>query len=158
MSRVVWAVLVFGLASVGRAGEPTRGGVGWVVPRSGVVSTAPRSPYLGTFYPTPSLIIRDDEPAGKGYSPLGQYGQPSAMDLYGPISRFRSRTETFTYYRRGYNGVLESRQGVRVTQPYLRPDYPRPGLVETRAVVDRSGRLIILPPRDDSMLRVRDQY
>src|SRR5580693_1558854 len=45
-------------------------------------------PMLGTFYPTPYLMVRGNWPAGGGYSPLGIYGDAS-MAVYGPLSPFR---------------------------------------------------------------------
>ena len=37
-------------------------------------------PMLGTFFPTPYLLVRGNWPAGGGYSPLGLYGNAS-MDI-----------------------------------------------------------------------------
>src|SRR6266700_1208701 len=54
---------------------------------AGATGLAP-SPMLGTFYPTPYIIVRGDGPAGGGYTPHGQSGD-FAMSVYGPLSALR---------------------------------------------------------------------
>src|SRR5438309_2340423 len=54
-------------------------------PRTQTVNSFGR---LGTFYPTPYLMVRGNAPAGGGYSPLGEYGN-TTLSLYGPLSSFR---------------------------------------------------------------------
>jgi len=58
---------------------------------------------LGTFYPSPYLMVRGNAPAGGGYSPLGLYGDAS-MAIYGPLSPFRGYTAPVSTYARGYDG------------------------------------------------------
>ena len=60
---------------------------------------------LGTFTPTPMLMIRGDSPTGGGYSPLGQSGDVT-MSIYGPTSPFRAIAAPVLTYTRGYNGEL----------------------------------------------------
>ena len=44
---------------------------------------------LGTFEPTPYMMVRGNWPLGGGYSPLEIYGDQS-MSVYGPLSPLRS--------------------------------------------------------------------
>jgi hypothetical protein len=60
-------------------------------------------PMLGTFYPTPTLMVRGNWPAGGGYSPLGIYGDVS-MAVYGPLSPFRNYSAPVVTYGSGYDG------------------------------------------------------
>jgi hypothetical protein len=78
------------------------------------------SPMLGTFYPTPYVIVGGDPAAGGGYSPLGQYGT-TTMVLYGPTSIFRSVTAPVTSYSRGYDGRVYESQGHSFSTPF-RPE------------------------------------
>ena len=48
------------------------------------------SPTLGTFAPTPYLMVRGNWPAGGGYSPLDTYGDMT-LPLYGPLSSLARR-------------------------------------------------------------------
>ena len=88
-----------------RADEPP----GWA-PRTVVVKRM-RPAYvrssgapLGTFYPTPQVMIGGAYPtAGGGYTPLESYGD-ATLPLYGPISAFRVSTAPVLSYTRGYDG------------------------------------------------------
>jgi hypothetical protein len=95
------------------------------VPTAAVVATPTSfdpSPYpmLGTFYPTPYLMVRGNWPAGGGYSPLGVYGDQS-MAIYGPLSPFRSVTAPVVTYARGYDGRTVPLEGNSFSTPN-RPD------------------------------------
>jgi hypothetical protein len=88
-----------------RAGEPTR-----CVERKVVVTRArplyvsSSSATLGTFMPTPYVIIGGNYPTGSvGYSPNEMYGD-TALPLYGPLSAFRASTAPVMVYSRGYDG------------------------------------------------------
>src|SRR5262249_23759681 len=59
---------------------------------------------LGTFYPTPAVVVQGNYPFGGGYSPLGIFGDTS-MSLFGPLSSFRMTTAPVLTYTRGYDGV-----------------------------------------------------
>lgn len=87
------------------------------------------SPTLGTFAPTPYLMVRGNWPTGGGYSPLDTYGDMT-LTLYGPISPLRETSAPVTLYSRGYNGVLEARPATSFSNPNLPPlspvVYPRP--------------------------------
>jgi hypothetical protein len=76
------------------------------------------APTLGTFMPTPSLIVRGNDPVGGGYSPLGIYGEQT-MSLYGPFSPLRPATAPVTTYTRGYNGEVRLTQGISSSYPNL---------------------------------------
>jgi hypothetical protein len=95
--------------------------------RRGVVVTRARPSFapgmaqpgpLGTFMPTPVVIIRGNDPVGGGYSPLGIYGDQT-MALYGPFSPFRSVTAPVVVYSRGYDGVVRPTEGVSSSYPNL---------------------------------------
>jgi hypothetical protein len=59
---------------------------------------------LGTFQPTPYVIIGGNYPTGSvGYSPGEMYGD-TALSLYGPLSAFRVSTAPVLAYSRGYDG------------------------------------------------------
>ncbi len=59
---------------------------------------------LGTFMPTPFIMVGGNYPTGSaGYSPLESYGD-TALALTGPISAFRSATAPVLTYSRGYDG------------------------------------------------------
>lgn len=73
---------------------------------------------LGTFQPTPAVMVQGNYPAGGGYSPLGIYGDP-AMSLYGPFSAFRTTTAPLLIYTRGYDGVVRPAEAVTNSYPIL---------------------------------------
>jgi hypothetical protein len=77
-------------------------------------------PMLGTFYPSPYLMVRGNWPAGGGYSPLGLYGDQS-MAVYGPLSPFRGYTAPVVTYTRGYDGRPVPVEGNSFSTPN-RPD------------------------------------
>jgi hypothetical protein len=59
---------------------------------------------LGTFTPTPYVMIGGNYPTGSvGYSPNEMYGD-TALSLYGPLSAFRASTAPVMVYSRGYDG------------------------------------------------------
>ena len=98
-------VTTLAASGVARADDPSR-----CAPRTVVVSRA-RPTYrqssgapLGTFYPTPQIMVGGAYPtAGGGYSPLEIYGD-ATLPLYGPISAFRVSTAPVLTYSRGYDG------------------------------------------------------
>lgn len=97
--------MTIGAMGVVRADDPAR-----CAPRT-VVVTRMRPAYvqsptttLGTFYPTPQIMIGGAYPtASGGYSPLSIYGD-ATLPLYGPISAFRVSTAPVLTYSRGYDG------------------------------------------------------
>ena len=76
------------------------------------------SPTLGTFAPTPYLMVRGNWPAGGGYSPLDTYGDMT-LPLYGPLSSLRTTSAPVTIYSRGYNGALEATPATSFSNPNL---------------------------------------
>lgn len=78
------------------------------------------SPMLGTFYPTPYVIVGGDRPTGDGYTPLGQYG-PNNLTIYGPMSIYRSVTAPVSVYSRGYDGRVYESRGHSFSTPF-RPE------------------------------------
>jgi hypothetical protein len=71
---------------------------------------------LGTFEPTPYIMLRGNQPLGGGYSPLGISGDQT-MSLYGPFSPLRARTAPVFTYVRGYDGQLRVLQGDSSSYP-----------------------------------------
>ena len=71
---------------------------------------------LGTFGPTPYLFVRGNGVAGGGYSPGDSFGDV-AMDIYGPLSAFRSISAPVVVYTRGYNGVMTPSIGTSFSNP-----------------------------------------
>ena len=71
---------------------------------------------LGTFGSTPYLIVRGNDVLGGGYSPGGMYGDV-AMDIYGPLSAYRSIAAPVLTYTRGYNGDLVPTVGTSFSNP-----------------------------------------
>jgi len=92
-------------------------------------AVCPSPPTLGTFEPTPYIMVGGLSPIGGGYSPLGIYGDGS-MALNGPFSPMRSTSAPVRMYSRGYDGVLRESRGTSFSNPNL-PDlspivYPTP--------------------------------
>jgi hypothetical protein len=73
---------------------------------------------LGTFQPTPYVMVRGNDPLGGGYSPLGISGDQT-MTLYGPLSLLRARTAPVLGYVRGYDGRLWLTEGTSSSTPNL---------------------------------------
>lgn len=102
-----------------------------LAPASADSSCGPCAPApLGTFYPTPYLMVRGNWPLGGGYSPLGTYGDMT-LTIYGPLSPLRATSAPVNLYSRGYNGMVERRPGTSFSSPNLPAlspvVYPRPG-------------------------------
>jgi hypothetical protein len=125
-----------------RGQAPARPALGRRVvgPSSPVCNACPPAT-LGTFVPTPYLMVRGNWPLGGGYSPLELYGDQS-MALYGPFSPLRATSAPITLYSRGYDGVLEARPGTSFSTPNLPAlspvVYPRPGNYYYGPRVDRT--------------------
>ena len=119
------------LSLVGLTATPAKAG-GWrartppgrgPVPTSGVVTARPAASVnnygrLGSYFPTPYIMVRGNAPAGGGYSPLGIYGE-STMALYGPFSPFRMTSAPVTIYTRGYDGRTVVAPGTSFSAPNL---------------------------------------
>jgi hypothetical protein len=73
---------------------------------------------LGTFMPTPAVVVQGNYPAGGGYSPLGTFGD-TTMSLYGPFSAFRTTTAPVLTYSRGYDGVVRPAEAITTSYPIL---------------------------------------
>ncbi|MDX2037784.1 MAG: hypothetical protein SFX72_14125 [Isosphaeraceae bacterium] len=76
------------------------------------------TPMLGSFYATPMANVRGNSPTGGGYSPHGQYGINN-LDLYGPLSIYRSTAVPVTVYSRGYDGAVVATEAVTFSTPNL---------------------------------------
>jgi hypothetical protein len=73
---------------------------------------------LGTFMPTPAIVVQGNYPIGGGYSPLGTFGE-TAMSLYGPFSALRPTTAPVLTYSRGYDGVVRPAEAISTSYPNL---------------------------------------
>ena len=85
---------------------------------TGVPGGPDASPYpmLGTFFPSPYLMVRGNWPAGGGYSPLQMSGNVS-MTVYGPLSPFRAYTAPTVTYASGYDGKPVAVPGYSFSTP-----------------------------------------
>lgn len=87
-----------------------------VVARPVYCSPAPGP--LGTFEPTPYMMVRGNWPLGGGYSPLEVYGDQS-MSVYGPLSPLRSTSAPIVTYSRGYDGRVYAAPATSSSTPNL---------------------------------------
>jgi hypothetical protein len=78
----------------------------------------PTTATLGTFEPTPYIMVRGNWPLGGGYSPLDIYGDQS-LAIYGPLSPLRATTAPVRTYTRGYDGRIYAREGTSFSNPNL---------------------------------------
>jgi hypothetical protein len=88
------------------------------VVRPAPVCAIPARATLGTFEPTPYLMVRGNWPTGGGYSPLEVYGDMT-LSLYGPISPLRSVSAPVRTYTRGYDGRLYVGEATSFSNPNL---------------------------------------
>jgi len=144
--------LVFGfvlLQSIGpigplRADDPARcHGRTVVVTRARPRYASSPSATLGTFQPTPYIIVGGSHPAGSGYSPNDLYGDQT-LSLYGPLSPLRVSTAPVLGYTRGYDGQLRLTEANSFSYPNL-PDlspvvYPTEGNYYYGPRVNRTPR------------------
>jgi hypothetical protein len=89
-----------------------------VVARSVAACACEEAPALGTFEPTPYVMVRGSWPTGGGYSPLQIFGDQS-MSLYGPLSPLRSVSAPITTYTRGYDGRVFANRATTFSTPNL---------------------------------------
>jgi hypothetical protein len=75
-------------------------------------------PSLGTFEPTPYIMVGGAAPVSGGYSPMGTYGD-TTLSLNGPVSPLRSVAAPVVTYSRGYDGVIRQVQGTTTSTPNL---------------------------------------
>jgi hypothetical protein len=103
-------------AAAGDGFEPPQTGGPVVVARPVCSSLAPGP--LGTFEPTPYIMVRGNWPLGGGYSPLEVYGDQS-MSVYGPFSPLRSTSAPVVTYSRGYDGRIYAAPATSSSTPNL---------------------------------------
>jgi hypothetical protein len=125
---LVPALLVAGEAIAGDRYRSVPGRV--IVRRARPIYVAPAGSTLGTFAPTPYIMVRGNYPVGGGYSPLEVFGDQS-MSLYGPFSPLRSTSAPVQTYTRGYDGAYYPGEATSFSNPNL-PGlspviYPTPG-------------------------------
>jgi hypothetical protein len=124
-----------------------------VVTRARPRSASNRAP-LGTFTPTPYVIVGGSNPIGPGYSPLDIYGDQT-LSLYGPLSPFRAMTAPIVSYTRGYDGRLQRVDSASFSYPNL-PDLS-PVIYPTEANYYYGPRVIRRPPWWPSPINWIDQ-
>ena len=126
-----WETFVVLTLAFAVAASPARAGGGFrrraaarVTATSMVVATGSNpananapSPMLGTFYPTPYIVVSATGPTGGGYAPLGQYGLNN-LQTYGPTSAFRATSAPVRIYSRGYDGAVYEREGTSFSTPF----------------------------------------
>src|SRR5262245_30927342 len=98
-----------------RVGPPSRR---VIATRARPVCVDPVTPTLGTFEPTPYIMVRGNWPAGGGYSPLEVFGDQS-MAVYGPLSPLRSASAPVVVYNRGYDGRIYLEEATSTATPNL---------------------------------------
>ncbi len=108
---------------------------------------------LGTFMPTPAVVVQGNYPIGGGYAPLGTFGD-TAMSLYGPFSSFRTATAPVLTYSRGYDGVVRPAEAVSTSYPIL--PFLSPVAYPTRANYYYAPR-ILENPAETSAINWIDQ-
>jgi hypothetical protein len=84
-------------------GPADRAGRGVVVTRARPRVVRSGQATLGTFQPTPYLMVGGSHPTGSGYTPNNTYGDQT-LSLYGPLSPLRMSTAPILSYSRGYDG------------------------------------------------------
>ncbi len=108
---------------------------------------------LGTFMPTPTVLVQSNYPVGGGYSPMGIYGDQT-LSLDGPFSSFRSVTAPIVVYSRGYDGVVRPTEVVSSSYPNL--PVLSPVAYPTRANNYYAPR-VVEDPRSNSAINWLDQ-
>ena len=98
-----------------------------VGPRDRVAPTG----MLGTFNPTPLVVIGSNSSTFGGFSPIGFYGRENSLNVYGPLSAFRETSAPVNTVVRGYNGIPTAIRGTTYSNPNL-PDLS-PVVYPTRA-------------------------
>ncbi len=74
---------------------------------------------LGTFQPTPSVVVPGVGPSGGGYSSLDYYGAGQSLQIYGPLSAFRAVAAPVMTYSRGYDGRLYASPATSFSTPNM---------------------------------------
>jgi hypothetical protein len=103
---------------------------------------------LGTFFPTPAVVVQGNYPVGGGYAPLGTFGD-TTMALFGPLSSFRTTTAPVLTYARGYDGVVRPAQFTSTSYPNL--PYLAPVAYPTRANHYYAPRILDNPGRESAI-------
>jgi hypothetical protein len=113
---LAWLVLPVGVAvAQDRFESPL---VQAVVPAPRPIGVSPGPAKLGTFEPTPYIMVRSNWPAGGGYSSLEFYGDQS-LSLYGPLSQLRAVAAPVMTYTRGYDGRVYASPATSFSTPNL---------------------------------------
>ena len=114
---MAFMVLPVGVAAAQDRFESPR--VQGVVPAARPVCVSPVAAQLGTFQPTPFIMVLQGGPAGGGYSSLDYYGAGQSLQIYGPLSAFRAVAAPVMTYSRGYDGRVYASPGISFSTPNL---------------------------------------
>jgi hypothetical protein len=90
-----------------------------VVPAARAVCVSPVTAPLGTFQPTPYIMVGGSGPAGGGYSSFDNYGGGGSLAIYGPLSAFRAVAAPVMIYSRGYDGRVYASPATSFSTPNL---------------------------------------
>jgi hypothetical protein len=123
-------------------------------PATQTTCVSPVASTLGTFQPTPIVIVRGNWPTGGGYTPLQFYGDQTMM-IYGPISPFRSVAAPVVTYSRGYDGRVYALPATSFSTPN-RPELT-PVIYPTSANYYYAPRVNRTPPQWTSGINWIDQ-
>jgi hypothetical protein len=159
---LAWSRILFaGIALLGTcAGPPAEAGGALrrrarvVVPTVCAAAASESDGMLGTFYPSPYLMVRGNGPIGGGYSPLNQYGD-TTMALYGPLSALRAASAPVLLYGRSYDGRPVLLEATSSSTPNLPPTTPV--IYPTRATYYYGFRESGTPPWWDNAINWIDQ-
>ncbi len=106
-----------GVASAQDRFESPRGRGFVPAPRAVCVSPVPSK--LGTFQPTPFIIVDGRGPVGGGYTSFDNYGGGGSLAIYGPLSDLRAVAAPVMTYSRGYDGRLYATPATSFSTPNL---------------------------------------
>ena len=110
---------------------------------------------LGTFVPTPMVVIRDNGIVGGGYSSSELSGIGASLSTFGPLSAFRQTSAPVNTVIRGYDGSAAVVQGTSFSNP-MQPRLS-PFVYPTRSSNYSAMPYLSSPPQRDKALMWIDQ-
>ena len=165
-TRTLLTTALVGLVLIGSSTPPAMAGGRLFRRRERVVvetvAPAPRpqdrlapTGMLGTFVPTPTVVIRDNGLIGGGYSTSNFSGFGNALSIFGPLSAFRQTSAPVNTVVRGYDGVPTTVRGTGFSNP-LQPALS-PFVYPTRASNYSALPFQGTPPQRDKALMWIDE-
>jgi len=150
---LAFMVLPVGVAAAQERFESPR--VQAVAPAARAVCVSPVPAQLGTFQPTPFVVVPGYGPAGGGYSSLDYYGAGQSLQIYGPLSAFRAVAAPVMTYTRGYDGRVYAKPATSFSTPNM-PELS-PVIYPTSASYYYAPRVNRTPPQWTSGINWIDQ-